>query len=251
MNNTGIYVLDFDGVICDSAIETGISGWKAAAQIWNDMPATPPSQELIDQFRRVRPILETGYEAILIIRLLYLGETVDAIMGDFSNKTRSLLASEQQDVKSLKQLFGVTRDQWIKDSPADWIGKNPLFPGMAEKLSLLNKRGPWYIVTTKQERFVKQILAANRIAIPNERLFGLEHNMSKEDMLLAIMAKHPSEPLILVEDRLQTLLDVAGNGRLRQVKLLLAGWGYNTSEERRRLESGSIGLLALESFLVE
>ena len=33
MNNSIIYALDFDGVICDSAVETAITGWKAAGSI--------------------------------------------------------------------------------------------------------------------------------------------------------------------------------------------------------------------------
>jgi hypothetical protein len=140
MENTGIYVLDFDGVICDSVIETGISGWKAAAHIWDDMPAAFPGQELHDQFRCLRPFLETGYEAILIIRLLFLGEKADAIMADYADKTQSLLDSSKLGIKYLKQLFGRTRDQWIEDSLDGWISMNPLFPGVAEKLNNLEKQ---------------------------------------------------------------------------------------------------------------
>ena len=78
MKKSVIYALDFDGVICDSAIETGITGWKAAIQIWPDMKAPLPSTELINQFRLARPVIETGFEAILIMRLLYLGQSIDS-----------------------------------------------------------------------------------------------------------------------------------------------------------------------------
>ncbi|HFD13311.1 MAG TPA: HAD family hydrolase, partial [Crenotrichaceae bacterium] len=50
-----IYALDFDGVICDSAVETGITGWKAATHVWNEMTGVLPDQVLLDAFRRVRP----------------------------------------------------------------------------------------------------------------------------------------------------------------------------------------------------
>lgn len=250
MKDTTIYVLDFDGVICDSAIETGMSGWKAASQIWQDMPAALPDQQLINQFRHVRPMLETGYEAVLIIRLLYLGESADAIINNYANKTHSLLISSKLDVKALKQLFGTTRDQWIENDLADWISMNPLFSGVSEKLKRLETQGLWYIVTTKQERFVQQILSSYQINIPDNRLFGLEHNMSKEDILVNLMAKHPSDQLVLVEDRLPTLIGVSKNSKLQPIKLLLASWGYNTQEEKQGLESGPIELLTLEEFLV-
>ena len=249
MQNKTIYVLDFDGVICDSAIETGMSGWKAASLIWSDMPADMPEYHLLDKFRQVRPLLETGYEAILIIRLLYLGETVDAILADYTHKTQTLLADSKHNIQSLKHMFGATRDQWIEDSIDDWIAKNPLFLGMAEKLHRLEKNSPWYIVTTKQERFVNQILAKHQIHIGNDRLYGLESMMSKEDMLIHIMDKHPGHPFILVEDRLQTLVDVSKNAKLQEVKLGLASWGYNTQEEKQGLKPGPIELLALENFL--
>ncbi|WP_411727104.1 hypothetical protein [Methyloglobulus sp.] len=73
-----IYALDFDGVICDSAVETAITGWKAASGILGDIPKAVP-QEMIGRFRLVRPIIETGYEAILAMRLLQLEEAVEAI----------------------------------------------------------------------------------------------------------------------------------------------------------------------------
>ena len=39
-----IYALDFDGVICDSAIETAVTGWKVAQKIWQDMPSSLPEK---------------------------------------------------------------------------------------------------------------------------------------------------------------------------------------------------------------
>jgi phosphoglycolate phosphatase-like HAD superfamily hydrolase len=193
--------------------------------------------------------LETGYEAILIIRLLYLGEKVDTIMTDYANKMQTLMAASGQDIKSLKQLFGATRDKWIENSMEDWITMNPLFPGIAEKLKCLEKHSIWYIATTKQERFVKQILSRNQINMPDDQLFGLEHNMSKEVVLIRIMEKHPANQLVFVEDRLQTLIDVSNNVELQEVKCLLASWGYNTHEEKQSLQPGPIELIALENFL--
>jgi phosphoglycolate phosphatase-like HAD superfamily hydrolase len=249
MNYTTIPVLDFDGVICDSAVETGISGWKAARQIWPKMADVTPDSNFLDQFRAVRPMLETGYEAILIVRLLYLGESAETLLKAYHAKTQALLAAEKLEIKFLKQLFGATRDQWIANDMDDWIQMNPLFNGVADKLQRLNQASVWYIVTTKQERFVKQILTCHQIHLADERLLGLERNLSKEGMLMHIMARHPDASLILVEDRLPTLQDVARNTNLHNVKLLLASWGYNTEQEKQSLVSEPIELLTLENFL--
>ncbi len=94
MTHSTIYALDFDGVICDSAVETAITGWKAAGTLWADMPTAVP-QEKIEQFRLIRPMIETGYEAILAMRLLYLEEAIEAIGNNYGDKIQHLLSEAQ------------------------------------------------------------------------------------------------------------------------------------------------------------
>ena len=98
-----IYALDFDGVICDSAVETGITGWKAAKQLWDDLATPLPSPQLIEKFRKVRPILETGYEATLLIRLLHDGEIVETILNNFSEKKKDVIKDNKLNTASLKK----------------------------------------------------------------------------------------------------------------------------------------------------
>lgn len=243
-----IYALDFDGVICDSAVETATTGWKAASSIWDDMPKAVP-QEMIDRFRLIRPVIETGYEAILTMRLLYLEETVEAIYSEYGDKIQALLRDTQLTVEGLKVLFGETRDVWIADDLADWVNMNPLFDGVAAKLQKLGQQHPWYVVTTKQERFVKQILKANAIDLPDERIFGLDRNMGKVEVLKGLLKTHPNEPIVFVEDRLPTLLNVLKNDGLASVKLIFALWGYNTAEDKAFAARQTFTLQRLDGFL--
>ena len=249
MNNSIIYALDFDGVICDSAVETAITGWKAAGTLWKDMPkAVPPAK--IDQFRLIRPMIETGYEAILAMRLLYLEESIEAITGDYADKIQALLNEAQVTVDDLKKLFGETRDVWIADDLDDWVMMNPLFDGVASKLQKLGDLYPWYVVTTKQERFVKQILKANAIELADERIFGLDRNMSKVEVLKGLLKTHPNETIYFVEDRLPTLLNVLKTDELANVKLIFALWGYNTAEDKALAANQPFTMQQLEDFLV-
>ncbi|WP_036254257.1 HAD family hydrolase [Methylobacter sp. BBA5.1] len=249
MNNSIIYALDFDGVICDSAVETAITGWKCAGQIWDDMPGPVPPSQLIDQFRQVRPIIETGYEAILAMRLLHLGETTASIYTDYAGKTQALMQAAQVDAGDLKQRFGATRDAWIETALADWIDMNPLFSGISERLQRLGQQGIWYIITTKQERFVKQILKANRIELPDAHIFGLDRNMSKQEVLKKLLEKHSGQPIHFVEDRLPTLLNVLKNDQLAEIKLIFALWGYNTDADKGVAAQNPFVCQLLENFL--
>ena len=249
MNNSIIYALDFDGVICDSAVETAITGWKAAGSLWKDMPEVV-SQAMIDQFRLIRPNIETGYEAILAMRLLQLGETVESIGNGYGDKIQALLKEAQVTVDDLKKLFGDTRDVWIADDLAVWVNMNPLFAGVATKLQKLGRQYPWYVVTTKQERFVNQILKANAIELADERIFGLDRNMSKVEVLKGLLKTHPNETIVFVEDRLPTLLNVLKTEELASVKLIFALWGYNTAEDKVLATGQPFTLQKIEDFLV-
>jgi len=248
MNHSILYALDFDGVICDSAVETAITGWKAANQIWGDMTEAVP-QAMVDQFRLVRPIIETGYEAILAMRLLHLGESPETITSDYASKIDMLLQQAQVTPDDLKKLFGETRDAWIANDLADWINMNPLFSGVAEKLQQLGQQASWLIITTKQERFVKQILQANDIDLADDKIFGLDRNMSKPEVLTQLLKTHPDNTIYFVEDRLPTLLNVKKIDALANVKLIFALWGYNTAEDKAvAAQQGFIGQ-GLEDFL--
>ncbi len=251
MKQSVIYALDFDGVICDSALETGISGWKAAFKLWDDFKEPLPSQQVIGNFRMVRPIMGTGYEAILINKMLHDGVSVESILKDFDTQKNELIKASNLNIAALKKLYGDTRDAWIRDDLDDWVKHNPLFPGIAEKLQGLTKRGLWYIITTKQERFVKQILSANNVQIANERIFGLDRKMSKQAVLIDLLIEHPEQTIYFVEDMLSSLLKVKSNNQLQSVKLLFAPWGYNTAQDRLYAKNLNIERVHFADFLEE
>jgi phosphoglycolate phosphatase-like HAD superfamily hydrolase len=225
-----LYALDFDGVICDSAVETAIAGWKVATQLWSDMPAQIPA-DILKQFRQVRPIMETGYESTLIVRMLFEGLDADSLMAAFHHQIEALMIRDELTADELKQAFGDTRDAWIQADFDNWIEMNPLFDGVAEKLSKIDLAQS-VIITTKQERFVDHILSANQIHFPVEQIFGMDRNLSKQQILTDLSADKPDAEILFVEDRLPTLINVITDERLDHVQLLLADWGYNTAQDK-------------------
>ncbi|MGV6815692.1 MAG: HAD family hydrolase [Thiotrichales bacterium] len=243
---TMIYALDFDGVICDSAVELAMSGWQVARLIWPDMPEAC-DDAIISAYREVRPIIETGYETIPIMRLLHQGVGADEIMADYHALLFATIESANSDVPTLKRLFGAYRDQWIANDEIGWLNYNPLFPSIAEKLKTLEGR-IWTIITTKQERFAHKVLQANGITLPAERLFGLDRQMTKQEVLEALQERH-NLPITFVEDRMPTLSGILKNKRLSSIHLQLADWGYNTKTERETAREKGIELVSIERFL--
>jgi len=249
MSTNDIFALDFDGVICHSAVETAITGWKAAGHFWQDMPALP-SAAIVDQFVLIRPLIETGYEAILGMRLLFLGYSCAEICADYFKKIKYLIDDLGVETETLKHCFGITRDAWIAEDINSWLAMNPLFPGIQQKLQTLTATHTWYIITTKQERFVQKILQANAIDLAPERIFGLDRKLTKAQVLKALLAAHPNVTLAFVEDRFATLETIQLDSSLRMLNLGLACWGYNTEHERNRALMQGFSLLSLENFLV-
>jgi len=238
-----IYALDFDGVLCDSVIETAITAWRLAQNIWQDMPKIEASQKSIDDFREIRPFLETGYEAILIMRLLYLGVSIDRLCDNYKIEIQKLIDQEGLDIEVLKKLFGEARDRWIANSLEEWVAMNPLFDGVVEFLNSLEREN-LYIVTTKQERFVKYILEANGIELEDDKIWGLDKGMTKADILFDIQSNNPNKKILFVEDRYPALVTVIEDNRLDGVMLQLASWGYNTPlDKQKAMQSERIELI--------
>lgn len=92
-NTKHILALDFDGVICASAMETAMSSVIAAEKHWKDDKENPMirvsnNMELFEDITnamiKLRPIIETGYENMLLVRLLL--EEIQATGRDSNNK---------------------------------------------------------------------------------------------------------------------------------------------------------------------
>jgi len=150
-----LYALDFDGVVCDSAGESSLSAFMAAKRAWpelesmlsgdvgsdtagQDMPAW-----LKTQMRQLRPIIETGYENLLLIRLLVEEHALNWKPSAVSRGTRPLTIGEiaanwltllrdkllddyGYSKDQLIDLFGSTRDEWMQQDEAGWLAANRL-----------------------------------------------------------------------------------------------------------------------------
>jgi phosphoglycolate phosphatase-like HAD superfamily hydrolase len=231
-----VLALDFDGVLCDSARETGITGWKAAGALWDDMAEPLPPQTLLDGYCRARPVIETGFEAIAMMRLLKDGEDPNDLLDSFPRRLPDAVARSGTDAAGLKRLYAEIRDRWIHEDAQGWLSLSPLYPGAAETLNALPPETDCCIVTTKQERFVTQLLEHNGVRFAAERIFGLDRGMKKEAVLRRLMERHPGRQIHFVEDRLATLKRLLARTDLRPLRLHLACWGYNTHAERREAE---------------
>lgn len=231
-----VLALDFDGVICDSAAEGAVTAWRAGQRIWPQWQGAEPPAAYAERFVRLRPALETGYQMPLLMKLVVDQVSNADILTRFVPLCEELISAHGLTRKQLVDLFGEARDEWLARDTAGWLASHRFYPGVLARLREALLSHPVYILTTKQERFTRQLLAAEGVAMPQERIWGLERNLTKSRLLEQIMADpaHRGSRIHFVEDRIETLLDVAKSPALNGVRLYLADWGYNTPAQREQ-----------------
>lgn len=231
-----VFALDFDGVLCDSAGECAVTAWRAGGKIWPEWQGPEPPADCKIRFVNLRPVVETGYQMIPLMKFIRDGIGDDAILAGFSPLCDGLMDDHGLTRQKLVALFGQTRDEWIAQDSADWLGRHRFYPGVVARLHQALDVYPVYILTTKQERFTRQLLDAEGVRMPEERIWGLDRNLNKGQMLEWVMAEPSLQggQIHFVEDRLEALFGVVKNPILERVSLYLADWGYNTPAQREQ-----------------
>lgn len=196
--------------------------------------------------RTVRPVVETGYENLLLVRLLLEsrkpapqrsaaadGLTVDKILEAWANIKPVIMNDWGETSRdSLVELFGKVRDDWITHDLKGWIGANRFYPGVADSLKFATSRV--FIVTTKQARFAQILLKELAdVDFPFDDIYGLGSGPKVEVLKkLQSQPEHHGLTFHFVEDRLATLHNVMKEPELDNWNLYLGTWGYNTPPEK-------------------
>jgi phosphoglycolate phosphatase-like HAD superfamily hydrolase len=238
-----LLALDFDGVICDGLREYFQVAWRAHCQLWADETTDAPS-ELAAVFYRLRPIVETGWEMPVVIHALRSGFSESEILRDWPNLSLELLQHHQASPHAVGQVVDGLRDQWIEQDLAGWLAEHRFYSGVIDRLKQVEN---FVIISTKESRFIRQLLAQAGLNVRNNQIFGKEQQRPKADVLRALQPQYQS--IWFIEDRFKTLENVAQQPDLINVQLFLADWGYNLSVEREKaLQSARIQPINLSQF---
>jgi phosphoglycolate phosphatase-like HAD superfamily hydrolase len=238
-------------VVCDGLIEYFEVAWRTYCQIWSPANDTPPD-DLALRFYRLRPVIETGWEMPVLIKALIEGFNDDQILQSWTTITPQILAADHLETKAVSSKLDHLRDEWIQTDLNGWLSLHKFYPGVIERLKItLESEVQLYIVTTKEGRFVKQLLQQEGVNLPPENIFGKEVKRPKYETLRELIEKANIQNVSLwfVEDRLKTLQLVQQQSDLNHVQLFLADWGYNTQPEREAGKNDPrIQLISLSHF---
>ncbi len=252
MTAVQLLALDFDGVICDGLIEYFQTAWRAYCELFNPASDQPP-EGLAETFYQLRPVVETGWEMPVLIQVLVKGVPASEIFQQWPQMALPYLEAQGlTKAQSVKALDGV-RDRQIQSNLQAWLNLHRFYPGIIDRVrSLLQSDLPIYIVSTKEGRFIQELLSQSGLDFPPERIIGKEVKRPKYETLRLLKEKHAVTHIWFVEDRLPALKEVAEQSDLTEVTLFLADWGYNLEIDRDLARQDSrIHLLSLEKVVQE
>ena len=242
-----ILALDFDGVLCDGMREYFTASWRAWRSLRPSVAPDPPPG-LFERFARVRPVVESGWEMPLVIMALLSGAPETELLERW--RPAPLLAELGRAREEVAAAVDRARDEWIARDEADWIDHHRFYPGVVEKIrSLVGGPTRPVVVTTKEGRFARRILARHGLELGDGNVYGKEAQRPKPVILRELAGATPSA-LWFVEDRLEALAAVKRVPELDGVALFLAAWGYNTAPDREAARRDDrVELLALTQFV--
>lgn len=248
-----IYALDFDGVLVDSASEMGQSGLLAARILFPDAPwiqnlddDDTKLRSAIDRFCEVRPCLETGWEAALIIKLIADRDegapTNESILESFHSTQKSHLMKKLDLTKDkCNDALKTARNNWIsRNNAKDWLNAHGFYEGACNAVhDYLKNEGNEnvYVITTKAKEYAMRLMkqqglyASDDSKILESHIFGLGSG-PKHEVLASILAQRKADKAIMVEDNLKTLEKIMASDIEDRVIPVLASWGYNTKEQQ-------------------
>jgi phosphoglycolate phosphatase-like HAD superfamily hydrolase len=243
-----LLALDFDGVVCDGMPEYFESAWRTWTQLWGS-PGAPAPAGLLERFSALRPLVESGWEMPLVIAALMDGAAEATIARAWPTLVPALLGGRT--AAEVGARLDRVRDEWIAADRVGWLGRHRFYPGVIARLRALAGGPPRVvIITTKEGRFVRELLAQQGLDVAPDAVHGKEARRPKADTLRALKAAGgPGLAIWFVEDRLQTLDGIKARGDLADVRLFLAAWGYNFPAEREAARrDGRVRLLSAEDF---
>lgn len=235
-----ILISDFDGVICNGLAEYFYSSRLVYQKIWQNNSLS--WQELQKQFNILRPVVETGWEMPLLLKVLTEGETVNHILNNWQEVREKAIATIDKEgitQKKLIQLLDEVRETQIRESLQDWLSLHSFYDGIIDTLkTLIDKQIKLYIVTTKSKSFTRELLEKQGIILSQNAIIGKESKCPKYETIQNIIKEEKVDPedVCFIEDRLEALELVYQQPDLQAIKLYFALWGYNTDSIKKKAQ---------------
>ena len=269
-----VVALDLDGVICDSEPELTTRAWRATCELWPDVmgataelgPKTAGARRawakgnwsplegvsaeglpnwLAAKMRILRPVLETGYDSMLMMRLcadeaLAAGPgkrplTPGEIQANWGPELRDTLSVRYGlQAEEAIERYSTALDTWRADDPNGWLSANRFYEGAVDALraAVADNSAAVHVLTAQETHVAQGLLRIAELPIEEDRVISLHGGGEKALVLAELRQRHPDAQLAYVEDRVPVLRTMANEVSLFACELYFAQWGHSTPEQQ-------------------
>jgi phosphoglycolate phosphatase-like HAD superfamily hydrolase len=219
MKTSSLLFLDFDGVICDSALECFASSLDAFHRVHGAKEKSTISLgQKKDQFLTLRPYIRNSEDYLYIQEIIANGLDIrsQAAFDEYMEK------SDTNRKKEYRNAFFEIRYTQFANHRKEWLDSNPVYPHMKELLHEYAGNPGLYILSTKKVDFIMAILDYNNIEIEKQNVIYSAEHERKLDHISKLLDNSGAGRAVFVDDQVDHL---SGNTDQR-IETYLPLWGY-------------------------
>ena len=245
-------VLDFDGVIFDSAREGLLVSLRTYLSLDPGSALAAEAPALEAALGDLGTSLFAVPRLAAFMELMALGNRAEDYGVTWAILDQGHAVSDQESYdtfyagtpprwrRAFHQRFYEVRHRLARDHPDEWLRLHRPYPHLVEVLRRRAGQVPFAMATAKDRQSVRALLGAHGLdgLFAPELVLDKETGVSKRAHLETLQARLgvPACELTFVDDKLNHLEAVVPLG----VRGVLAAWGYNGPRERERARAGDL-----------
>lgn len=229
--------LDFDGVLFDTATE---AYYISCLTYFQDPEKIRFGGHHYDLFKSFRYLTGPAWH------FYYLMKAIDTHLKQRKNIDRAfrdfLKNSSAREYTEFEKTFFKNRMSLQQSNYSFWLKLNTPYPFLEVfRISLLQKKNLCiYIISTKDERTIIDLLRANGVSFPEQRVMGraaFEKYQNKGNIIRKIMREKEIVNAIFIDDSVDHLRECA---HIKNLKLIQNSWGYIDKGQNNALDLDKI-----------
>jgi len=253
-----VLALDFDGVLCDSLLESYLITWRLAGGF--DPGLAPdegplPTMENIHDFRRQNLEHWSSFEALVP----FCNRAEDYLLAHRAVCEKRGIETREQfidfagnqsrdELDRFHEAFYAERYRLAGQDRKRWLSLNSAYPSVAGTLSVLAEKFTLAVATSKDRESVRLLLQSWGLdgLFQPQAVLDKSAGASKRAHLNVLREMYGCSfgRITFIDDKVAHLIDCLQLG----IRAYLAAWGYNGAAEHEQARRHSIPILELDDF---
>lgn len=234
-----ILILDFDGLLVDSAPECWLRCVDACQMdvLLGDVKFTNTDK---DAFLRMRYLVGPAHEFYFLMRSL-IECTLDS---DIEKNFKKLMSGDNNNALQFKKYFFKSRISAQSNNMKAWIESNGFFEPALNMAKRFSESGRLYIATMKDEKSVLELLRYNNIYCDESKVLGKKYGDNKYSHISHVINQNPSinrDDFLFMDDNIRHIDEI----KSLKVSSMLVTWGYGTQSSIERAKKKQIRTIDL------